>query len=592
MERQNTRLMKELRLLQTELPREIVCSPKHESLDRYEARINGPVDSPYAGGRFFVEIVLPERYPIEPPSVKFKTRIYHPNIDDFGNICLDVLKSGKKGSWKPSWTLHKVLLALMTLMVTPNPQDPLMPDIAELMLSDHAAFVRAAHEWTVKHAMAHEDDPTEYVNGSQLSASSTKSPATDNKRKSPEPEESQQPSEEPTEAEPVKTRQRLGLSRKSASPGTDHPPPGLPPVHGKLPAAGGIRRLGLSRSKGTQAKQPLRLAKSPTPSSRLHSSSGSSQAESIEIASDDTGARESQISPSTKREPLRMARGRVGAKLSQLLSPQKKPRRPRAAKASRASSQSQSSEPQTVDSVSAATADSTDENELLPQQVSSDNDGPSMADTNDESINYDCLLSPEESAGEHVNSVEVSVSVAESVEPVSKSDQPVESRTAAMAPVDTEEELQDHVPVPAADSGPILESSQPPVAGGFAEPAHLQLSDGTYDVSSSGLSQEASSGGITIELGDIASEGEDAHPCIAIAADCSPPLQPSGMPKQLPSEGKGKAVDRSAPLAIGANPGGEAEGRVLLESHFGPLDLGLPPVRVSAQRKLMRRRRP
>ncbi|KAI8321232.1 ubiquitin-conjugating enzyme, partial [Martensiomyces pterosporus] len=147
-----TRLLKEYRMLQTELPPGIICTPKYESLDKYEARIDGPASTPYENGRFLVDVALSGRYPMEPPSMKFKTRIYHPNIDDHGNICLDVLKSGKNGSWNPSWTLGKVLVSLTVLLSSPNPHDPLMPDIADMILNDNAAYIKTAREWTARYA--------------------------------------------------------------------------------------------------------------------------------------------------------------------------------------------------------------------------------------------------------------------------------------------------------------------------------------------------------------------------------------------------------------------------------------------------------
>ncbi|KAJ2379128.1 hypothetical protein IW150_000365 [Coemansia sp. RSA 2607] len=132
------RLSKELNLLQTELPADIVCTPKGERIDSYEARMEGPPDTPYENGYFYVDINLSSLYPIEPPSMAFKTRIYHPNIDDHGQICLEVLKKGKNGGWSPSWTLDKVLISLKVLLANPNEDDPLMSEIADQMRSDHA----------------------------------------------------------------------------------------------------------------------------------------------------------------------------------------------------------------------------------------------------------------------------------------------------------------------------------------------------------------------------------------------------------------------------------------------------------------------
>jgi ubiquitin-conjugating enzyme E2 D/E len=60
-------------------------------------------DSPYSGGVFFLQIQFPTDYPFKPPKVHFNTRIYHPNINANGSICLDILRD----QWSPALTISK-----------------------------------------------------------------------------------------------------------------------------------------------------------------------------------------------------------------------------------------------------------------------------------------------------------------------------------------------------------------------------------------------------------------------------------------------------------------------------------------------------
>jgi ubiquitin-conjugating enzyme E2 T len=62
------------------------------------AIISGPEGSPYENGSFRLSLNIPERYPFEPPDVRFLTPIYHPNIDADGRICLDTLKMQPQGN--------------------------------------------------------------------------------------------------------------------------------------------------------------------------------------------------------------------------------------------------------------------------------------------------------------------------------------------------------------------------------------------------------------------------------------------------------------------------------------------------------------
>lgn len=109
----------------------------------------GPPDSPYQGGVFFLNIRFSADYPFKPPKVQFTTKIYHPNINSAGGICLDVLKD----QWSPALTVSKILLSICSLLTDANPDDPLVPEIAHIYKTDRARYNSIAAEWTRKHAM-------------------------------------------------------------------------------------------------------------------------------------------------------------------------------------------------------------------------------------------------------------------------------------------------------------------------------------------------------------------------------------------------------------------------------------------------------
>ena len=123
-------------------------------------------DSPFQGGVFFLAIHFPTDYPFKPPKVNFTTRIYHPNINSNGSICLDILRD----QWSPALTISKgmpqfltdvrdkadstiVLLSICSMLTDPNPDDPLVPEIAHVYKTDRARYEATAREWTRKFAI-------------------------------------------------------------------------------------------------------------------------------------------------------------------------------------------------------------------------------------------------------------------------------------------------------------------------------------------------------------------------------------------------------------------------------------------------------
>ena len=144
------RIQKELQDLQRDPPGNCSAGPVDESnFFHWTGTIMGPDDSPFHGGVFFLNIQFPSDYPFKPPKLSFQTRIYHPNINSNGSICLDILKD----QWSPALTISKVLLSISALLTDANPDDPLVPEIAHVFKTDKRRYEETAREWTQRYAM-------------------------------------------------------------------------------------------------------------------------------------------------------------------------------------------------------------------------------------------------------------------------------------------------------------------------------------------------------------------------------------------------------------------------------------------------------
>jgi ubiquitin-conjugating enzyme E2 D/E len=59
----------------------------------------------------------------------------------------------KQDAWKPATRMKNVLESIVQLLREPNPDDPLLVDIANLYKTDKLKFDETAREWTKKYAI-------------------------------------------------------------------------------------------------------------------------------------------------------------------------------------------------------------------------------------------------------------------------------------------------------------------------------------------------------------------------------------------------------------------------------------------------------
>jgi ubiquitin-conjugating enzyme E2 H len=110
------------------------------NINTIECDIVGPNDTPYQKGKWRIIISFPNNYPFKSPSVGFKNKIFHPNVDEkSGSICLNVLNQ----CWTPIYTVsHIVNTFIPQLLAYPNAEDPLNIEAAQMLINSPEEFNR------------------------------------------------------------------------------------------------------------------------------------------------------------------------------------------------------------------------------------------------------------------------------------------------------------------------------------------------------------------------------------------------------------------------------------------------------------------
>ncbi len=116
--------------------------------------IKGPEGTPYEGGTFELAAVFTSQYPFKPPKLHFKTKIFHSNISESGEICIDILRT----QWSPAQSIMSILLSISSLLNDPNENDPLNRVAGNLYKSNREEHDKKAREYTIQYAMQRNEE--------------------------------------------------------------------------------------------------------------------------------------------------------------------------------------------------------------------------------------------------------------------------------------------------------------------------------------------------------------------------------------------------------------------------------------------------
>ena len=146
------RLMQEYKELSRSNTPGIVAGPSSDdNILVWDAAILGPTDTYYDGGCFRAELVFPADYPLNPPTMRFVSNIWHPNVYPDGRVCISILhppgndEFGYEKScerWSPVQSIEKILLSVVSMLAEPNDESPANVDAAKMWRTDKEAFRR------------------------------------------------------------------------------------------------------------------------------------------------------------------------------------------------------------------------------------------------------------------------------------------------------------------------------------------------------------------------------------------------------------------------------------------------------------------
>lgn len=119
-----------------------IVFPDPKNIMEMDVKVTPMNDSLYHGGKYVFSLSFPMDYPMKPPKLFLKHKIFHPNMDLEGHVCLPLVRD----DWKPVTTLYQIICGLIFLFASPNPKDPLNPDAGALMNDNYEEFKKVVKE--------------------------------------------------------------------------------------------------------------------------------------------------------------------------------------------------------------------------------------------------------------------------------------------------------------------------------------------------------------------------------------------------------------------------------------------------------------